>query len=73
MAPAKEIILAFDLYDTILDTGSIKDAIGDQFGKYKGAPLATLMRRFQLEYTWRLNSMSKFVRSKWNEGFLPNS
>ena len=52
------IIIAFDLYGTLLSTESIAKQLSEHFGKEKAQSLATLWRRYQLEYTWRLNSMS---------------
>lgn len=51
-------IVAFDLYGTLLSTESIAKELADHFGQEKAASLAGLWRRYQLEYTWRLNSMS---------------
>ena len=57
MSPNKEIIVAFDLYGTLLSTESIAKELAEHFGDEKAQSIATLWRRFQLEYTWRLNSM----------------
>lgn len=57
MAPKH--VLAFDIYGTILDTNSLN--VGHQslldIDADKAAALSLLWRRYQLEYTWRLNSM----------------
>lgn len=58
MATDNPIIIAFDLYGTLLSTKSIAKALSSHFGEEKVADLAGLWRRYQLEYTWRLNSMS---------------
>ena len=57
MASINNIIIAFDLYGTLLSTESIAKELSVHFGKDKAAELAGLWRRYQLEYTWRLNSM----------------
>lgn len=50
-------VIAFDLYGTLLSTDSIVAALAARVG-YDAAPgLAKLWRRYQLEYTWRINSM----------------
>jgi 2-haloacid dehalogenase len=54
-----KIVVAFDLYGTLLSTASIAEALAEHFGEEKAASIAALWRRYQLEYTWRLNSMSK--------------
>ena len=56
-------IIAFDLYGTLLSTDSIAKDLAVHFGEEKAASLAALWRRYQLEYTWRLNSMSKLIFS----------
>ena len=53
-----EIVIAFDLYGTLLSTESIAKQLSEHFGEKKAQSLAALWRRYQLEYTWRLNSMS---------------
>lgn len=57
----KPIILAFDLYGTLLSTSSIAQQLSSLFDSTdKGQQIATLWRRYQLEYTWRLNSMNQY-------------
>ena len=56
-------IIAFDLYGTLLSTSSIAKELAVHFGQEKAASLAALWRRYQLEYTWRLNSMSSPISS----------
>lgn len=63
MASNNNIIIAFDLYGTLLSTESIAKELSTHFGKDKAAGLAGLWRRYQLEYTWRLNSMGMHYRS----------
>lgn len=54
---SNQIIIAFDAYGTLLSTESIAKELAKHFGQDKAGNLATLWRRIQLEYTWRLNSM----------------
>jgi len=58
MSASKDIIVAFDLYGTLLSTESIAKKLSEHFGEEKAATLAADWRKYQLEYTWRLNSMS---------------
>ena len=58
MAAIGKTVIAFDLYGTLLSTESIAKELATHFGQEKAASLAGLWRRYQLEYTWRLNSMS---------------
>ena len=57
MSSKEDIVVAFDLYGTLLSTESIVKELSSHFGNEKAASLAALWRRYQLEYTWRLNSM----------------
>lgn len=57
---AEKTVIAFDLYGTLLSTESIAKELATHFGQEKAASLAALWRRYQLEYTWRLNSMNKY-------------
>lgn len=50
-------VLAFDLYGTLLSTESIARELGEHFDQDTAKSVATVWRRYQLEYTWRLNSM----------------
>lgn len=54
---ATNIILAFDIYGTLLSTGSIAKQLATHFGQEKADDLAVLWRRIQVEYTWRLTCM----------------
>ncbi|KAK6196704.1 hypothetical protein LQW54_011272 [Pestalotiopsis sp. IQ-011] len=56
MASDKTVI-AFDLYGTLLSTESIAEELAKLFGHERAASIATTWRRYQLEYTWRINSM----------------
>ena len=62
MPSVEKIVVAFDLYGTLLSTESIAKELAAHFGQEKAASLAALWRRYQLEYTWRLNSMSMLAR-----------
>jgi hypothetical protein len=55
-----KIIVAFDLYGTLLSTESIAKELASHFGKEKAQSIAGVWRKYQLEYTWRFNSMSEF-------------
>lgn len=57
------VVVAFDLYGTLLSTESIKKQLAEHFGDEKAATLATEWRKYQLEYTWRLNSMGDYSHS----------
>jgi 2-haloacid dehalogenase len=57
MSSKKQIILAFDAYGTLLSTESIAKELASHFGKEKAGTIAQEWRKYQLEYTWRLNSM----------------
>jgi 2-haloacid dehalogenase len=58
---SSEIVLAFDAYGTLLSTESIAKQLADYFGKDKATSIAAEWRKYQLEYTWRLNSMGSFL------------
>ncbi|KAJ5648075.1 hypothetical protein N7490_004447 [Penicillium lividum] len=53
-----DTIIAFDMYGTLLSTDSIAKQLDTHFGA-QASSISTLWRRYQLEYTWRLNSMSE--------------
>lgn len=57
MTSTNKTIIAFDLYGTLLSTESIAKELATHFGNPKAQAIAALWRRYQLEYTWRLNSM----------------
>ncbi|KAM0552479.1 hypothetical protein ACHAPJ_007807 [Fusarium lateritium] len=52
--------VAFDLYGTLLSTGSIAGELAKLYGEDKAKSIASLARRYQLEYTWRVNSMGTY-------------
>jgi 2-haloacid dehalogenase len=51
--------IAFDLYGTLLSTGSIFRELAKLYGENQGQTIAAQARRYQLEYTWRSNSMGR--------------
>lgn len=57
-----KVVIAFDLFGTILSTDSIGDEIGKIYGQEAAKAIAPLARRYQLEYTWRCNSMGEWSR-----------
>jgi len=59
--PDKKIVMAFDAYGTLLSTDSIAKKLAGHFGDEKADILAQSWRKYQLEYTWRLNSMGNCV------------
>ncbi|KAI0018927.1 haloacid dehalogenase [Xylariomycetidae sp. FL0641] len=56
----KKTVIAFDLYGTLLSTESIAEELAKFYGESKAQSLAALWRRYQLEYTWRINSMGEY-------------
>ncbi|KAL3485983.1 HAD-like domain-containing protein [Aspergillus germanicus] len=56
---AASIVLAFDLYGTLLSTESIAQQLASHFPE-KAQSISSLWRRYQLEYTWRLTSMGVY-------------
>lgn len=60
---AGKIVIAFDLYGTLLSTESIAMELAGLFGQDKAKVIAATWRKYQLEYTWRLNSMGRFDAS----------
>ncbi|KAI3319790.1 haloacid dehalogenase [Xylariaceae sp. AK1471] len=60
MASSKSVVIAFDLYGTLLSTESIAHELANIYGGEKAQSLAALWRRYQLEYTWRINSMGEY-------------
>jgi hypothetical protein len=59
LATMTKILLAFDLYGTLLSTASIAKKLASHFGQEAADSIAATWRKYQLEYTWRLNSMSE--------------
>ncbi|KAH8698719.1 HAD-like domain-containing protein [Talaromyces proteolyticus] len=57
MTMTTKTVVAFDLYGTLLSTDSIAKQLEKHFDAAKAKSISTLWRRYQLEYTWRLNSM----------------
>ncbi|KAH6623524.1 HAD-like domain-containing protein [Chaetomium tenue] len=56
-------VIAFDLYGTLLSTESIAGELAKIVGDEHSNTLAALWRRYQLEYTWRSNSMASDYQS----------
>lgn len=56
---SNKIVIAFDLYGTLLSTESIAKELAKTYGDDKAQSLATLWRRYQLEYTWRITTMGE--------------
>ncbi|KAJ5083667.1 hypothetical protein N7456_013094 [Penicillium angulare] len=63
---ADKIVVAFDMYGTLLSTDSISKQLEIYFGPDMAPSIATLWRRYQLEYTWRLNSMATMDSSGYS-------
>ncbi|KAJ5130775.1 uncharacterized protein N7515_006814 [Penicillium bovifimosum] len=57
---ADKIVVAFDLYGTLLSTESISKQLEEHYDHAKAQSISALWRRYQLEYTWRLNSMGRY-------------
>ncbi|KAF4974087.1 hypothetical protein FZEAL_8960 [Fusarium zealandicum] len=55
-----QTVIAFDLYGTLLSTESIAKELAHLYGDDKAKVIASQARRYQLEYTWRLNSMGTY-------------
>lgn len=55
------IVVAFDFYGTLVSSDSVIDQLSKEFGAASAPEISSLWRRYQLEYTWRLNSMSGFL------------
>ncbi|TVY17789.1 Haloacetate dehalogenase H-2 [Lachnellula arida] len=60
MSSGNKTVIAFDLYGTLLSTESIAKELATHFGDEKAQSIAALWRRYQLEYTWRMNSMGLY-------------
>jgi len=60
MPSEQQTIVAFDLYGTLLSTESVAKELAKHFGDEKAQSVAMVWRRYQLEYTWRLNSMNQY-------------
>ena len=63
-APTSDgLVIAWDLYGTLLSTASIAKQLAEHVGDDKAKSIAAEWRKYQLEYTWRLNSMGMYVLS----------
>ncbi|KIW00888.1 haloacid dehalogenase, type II [Verruconis gallopava] len=56
----RNIVLAFDAYGTLLSTESIAKKLASHFGEDRANAVAAKWRLYQLEYTWRANSMNMY-------------
>ena len=56
---ASKIVVAFDLYGTLVSTDSVTSELAKHFPNDTAKNLAAVWRRLQLEYTFRLNSMGE--------------
>ncbi|OJD34682.1 haloacid type ii [Diplodia corticola] len=54
------VVVAFDAYGTLLSTESIAKQLAEHFGQDRAQNIAATWRKYQLEYTWRLNSMDQY-------------
>ena len=61
MAPTA---VAFDLYGTLLSTESIARHLASLYGEDAARSIAAQARRYQLEYTWRINSMGESLAGR---------
>lgn len=68
MSSNNKIIIAFDLYGTLLSTESIAKELATHFGNEKAQSIAASWRRYQLEYTWRMNSMCECAEHVQEDG-----
>lgn len=59
---ATKTVIGFDLYGTLLSTESIAKQLALLYGDETAKELAAQWRRYQLEYTWRANSMGESPR-----------
>lgn len=57
MTSSEKTIVAFDYYGTLVDPHSLINQLSKEVGATKAAEISIRWRRYQLEYTWRLNSM----------------
>lgn len=62
-------VVAFDLYGTLLSTQSIAKHLEKHYDNAKAQSISALWRRYQLEYTWRLNSMGKQHFQAWRSNY----
>jgi len=65
-AEDQSIVVAMDLYGTLVNPASISKALAQALGTGddKVQQVNTTWRKYQLEYTWRLNSMGMFFTLK---------
>ncbi|MCJ1463232.1 hypothetical protein MMC07_001837 [Pseudocyphellaria aurata] len=61
MTSSEKIIVAFDYYGTLVTpNSSFFDPLSQEFGTTNATEISSRWRRYQLEYTWRLNSMDRY-------------
>ncbi|KAF1808935.1 HAD-like protein [Eremomyces bilateralis CBS 781.70] len=60
MASTSRIVLAFDLFGTILSTDSVAEKLSGFVGEEKAKQLATVWRQYHLSYSWRLTCMGLY-------------
>lgn len=58
---SSKCVVAFDVYGTLLSTESIAKQLATHCGQEQASSIAANWRKYQLEYTWRLNSMSELM------------
>ncbi|KAF1987597.1 haloacid dehalogenase, type II [Aulographum hederae CBS 113979] len=58
---SSNIVVAFDAYGTLLSTESIAKKLTESFGEDQAKTIAAEWRKYQLEYTWRSNSMNQYI------------
>ena len=58
-------VLAFDLYGTLVDPIDISGALSEALGGSGGRETASLWRRTQLEYSFRLTAMGRYEDFRW--------
>jgi 2-haloacid dehalogenase len=52
--PNEKIVIAFDLYGTLLSTESIAKELARHFGEEKAQSVAALWRRYVGSFLWKL-------------------
>ncbi|EAW08082.1 putative haloacid dehalogenase-like hydrolase [Aspergillus clavatus NRRL 1] len=57
----REIVIAMDLYGSLLSPDTVAQELELYYEKPKAYKISTTWRQRQLEYTWKLNSMGRFM------------
>ncbi|RPB23160.1 hypothetical protein L211DRAFT_839137 [Terfezia boudieri ATCC MYA-4762] len=60
----RKVVLAFDLYDILVDTSSISTVCPTNDSETFDTKVTSKLRTLPFEYTWRLNSMGKKSNSQ---------